>query len=474
MRIAADLYDRLHGHLFPGDRDEHGAVIIAGLRRSKQGLTLIARELILAEEGKDWVPGKRGYRALPATFVARCIRHCRNETLVYLAVHNHGGVGHVAFSDIDLETHRRGFPALLDIVGNDLPVGALVFAEGAVAGDIWLPDRTRLTMTDLVIVGPSRVVLADRPRYEARSVSGRFDRQVRMFGGEGQAVLGSAKVAIIGLGGVGSILAELLGRLGVGHFVLVDDDRVQPTNLPRLVDATDWDAMAWLCADNRPAWMKRVGFRLATRKVDLAARVIRRANPRAQLSLHFSRMEDAAVVEALKHCDYIFLAADSHRARRLFNAIVHQYLVPGVQLGTRIQSDPDTGDLANVHSVVRLVTPSSGCLLCNQAVNRTRLRDESISADMRERQRYTDEPGMVAPSVITLNALSAGQAANDFLFHLTGLAAPDAYQGYVQGRPIERRVRLQQPRRDPACPDCGSGSNSRYGRGDALGLPMID
>jgi hypothetical protein len=88
--------------------------------------------------------------------------------------------------------------------------------------------------------------------------------------------------------------------------------------------------------EGRPNWLRRLGARMATRKIDLARPVIRRANKNADCDLHFTVMEEKAVVEALKTCDYIFLAADGHRARRLFNAIVHHYLILGVQMGTRI------------------------------------------------------------------------------------------------------------------------------------------
>lgn len=44
-------------------------------------------------------------------------------------------------------------------------------------------------------------------------------------------------------------------------------------------------------------------------------------------------------------CDYLFLAADSMRARLVFNALVHQYLIPGVQLGSKIRTG--TGEWRN-------------------------------------------------------------------------------------------------------------------------------
>ena len=295
-----------------------------------------------------------------------------------------------------------------------------------------------------------------------------------MFGPEGQAILKKSKIAIIGLGGVGALLAEYLGRLGVGSFVLVDPDRVDPTNLPRLVDADNWDAMTWLSHSWLPNWLKRFGRLLATRKIDLSAKVIKKANRHAKIKLFFSAMESRDVVEAIKDCDYIFLAADSHRARRLFNALVHQYLIPGTQMGSKIQSDRVSGGLLNVHTSVRHVTPDCGCLVCNQAISAARLQEESVSKEMLQAQKYTDEPDIIAPSVITLNAISAAQAANDFLFYLTGITHDDAFGGYVQSHPLVRRTRMVQPRRDDDCPDCGAGADSRRARGDGADIPLVD
>ena len=471
LRLPQSLFDELHRHLFPGDGDEHGAVIEAGVANIDGRCVLLARRLHKAQDGVDWVPGKRGYRMLPAAYVTQRIRACRTEGLAYLAVHNHGGRGSVNFSDIDLATHERGFPALLDIM-QGVPVGALVFADDAVAGDIWTQNG-RAPLHDAIVVGPTRRRLTPSSLGASSSTDTRFDRQVRLFGANGQSLLAASRVAIIGLGGVGILLVEYLGRLGVGQFVLIDPDRLTPTNLPRMVHATEWDAMTWLARDGRPTWMQRLGYRLATPKVRLAQRIIRRANPQAITRPFVSEFEDVAAVEAVKGCDYIFLAADSHRARLLFNALTHQYLIPGVQLGSRIQSNAETGTVEHVHTVVRWVLPDGGCLACNQAINPARLQEESISGVMRRRQKYTDEPEVAAPSVITLNAVAASQAANDFLFYITGLASPEAFAGYIRSHPLQRRQEMLTPRRGSDCLDCGPASESRLARGDGVPLPLI-
>lgn len=126
FQITAPHFEQLHRHLFPGDEDEHGAVITAGIVDSPGQRRFLAREVFLAKDGVDYVPGKYGYRALTPDFVARVSHHCAKERLAYFAVHCHGGRDSVGFSETDLKSHQRGYPALLDITKGG-PVGALVF-----------------------------------------------------------------------------------------------------------------------------------------------------------------------------------------------------------------------------------------------------------------------------------------------------------------------------------------------------------
>ena len=65
-----------------------------------------------------------------------------------------------------------------------------------------------------------------------------FDRTIRLVGEEGQARLMRAKVALFGLGGVGSYALEALVRAGIGEMLLVDGDVVEETNLNRQLIAT--------------------------------------------------------------------------------------------------------------------------------------------------------------------------------------------------------------------------------------------
>ena len=67
---------------------------------------------------------------------------------------------------------------------------------------------------------------------------GRFSRTELLLGESGMEKLAGSTVAVFGIGGVGSFVAEGLARAGVGHLVLIDNDRVCLTNVNRQIHAT--------------------------------------------------------------------------------------------------------------------------------------------------------------------------------------------------------------------------------------------
>ena len=65
-----------------------------------------------------------------------------------------------------------------------------------------------------------------------------FSRTELLIGKEGIEKLKDAKVAVFGIGGVGSFVVEGLARAGIGNFILIDDDKICLTNLNRQIIAT--------------------------------------------------------------------------------------------------------------------------------------------------------------------------------------------------------------------------------------------
>jgi len=91
----------------------------------------------------------------------------------------------------------------------------------------------------------------------------RYDRNIRLFGADGQNRIKAARVGVAGLGGLGCRLVQHLAYLGVTRYVLVDADRTGSHSLNRLVTAHPDDVGQY--------------------KTDLAERLIRSINPQAEV-----------------------------------------------------------------------------------------------------------------------------------------------------------------------------------------------
>ena len=442
--FARAAADELHRHLFPGDADEHGAVLLCGVADRERSRRLLVREVLLARDGIDYVAGHGSYRTLTPAFVAQAIERAARENLAYLAVHNHLGTDYVGFSPTDLQSHERGYPALLDITRGG-PVGALVFAERAVAGDIW--ERAGRTSVDRTIVlGACREIFYPSPPAHFEIDRALYDRQIRLFGEAGQALLGGLRVGVVGLGGAGSMISQALAHLGVGAIIGLDRDIIEASNRPRVVAAQPADVHV-------------------TPKVNVAGRVAKAVRPEIEFVPLKGDIVDPDMASAFLDCDALFLAADSMVARHVVNAISHQYLIPCFQVGAKVTSTEDLR-VADVFTVSRVVGPGGICLWCGGLINATRLQEESLSEEERRAFAYVDD--VPAPSVFTLNAMSTAQALNDFLFMVTGLHTTDDL-GPRWYFTLRRQFQRQQLEPAPTgCREC----TDRRARGDRGALPL--
>ena len=120
----------------------------------------------------------------------------------------------------------------------------------------------------------------------------RFSRTELLLGKEKMTKLKYSKVAIFGIGGVGSYVAEGLVRAGVGKFILIDSDTICITNINRQIHATT----------------KTIGLE----KVEVMKNRILEINPEAEVVTHNIFLNpDNSDEYICKYYDYIVDAIDT-------------------------------------------------------------------------------------------------------------------------------------------------------------------
>jgi molybdopterin/thiamine biosynthesis adenylyltransferase len=442
--LDEELHGRVLDHLFQDDRDEHAAVVLAGESSTIAKTRLLGRELVIVPLDA-FTPGRHGYRQIEPRFVAEVSLQAAAAGLAYVSLHSHPGADRsVSLSRDDRDAHERLFPHLHDITA--APVTGVALGQRSAAGEVWVGTQSA-PLSALRVVGHNLAVLTERAS-KVGAVDARFDRQARLFGAAGQELLGSLHVGVVGAGGGGSILVQQLAHLGVGRLTVVDFDVVKKVNLSRIVGATSAD--------------------IGTKKIDVLRRLAQAAAPGCVYTGIDGDIADADVAAQLLECDFLFLATDTISSRLVFNAIVHRHLIPGIQIGAKVDLEPD-GSIGRVYVAVRPVTPTHGCLQCNSLIDPLRLQAENQSAEERVAQNYLNAPEIIDPSVITLNGIAASHASTVMLCAVTGLGEP----GLLNHRlffATSGDVFSVSPKKLVDCVFCGSGPKSMY----ALGGPVTD
>jgi adenylyltransferase/sulfurtransferase len=129
----------------------------------------------------------------------------------------------------------------------------------------------------------------------------RYSRQVIMdeIGPEGQNRLLSARVLVVGAGGLGAPVVQYLAAAGVGTLVLVDDDVVERSNLHRQVIHGDAD--------------------VGRAKVDSAAEFVAQLNPDVTVETHDQQLTTALAADIVPGCDAVVDGTDAFDAHYLCN-----------------------------------------------------------------------------------------------------------------------------------------------------------
>ncbi len=384
-----------------GRDSEHAAVLLAAQTTRSDGLIRLLVQECHTPTPDDYLSQGLYHVVLKPAFVARVTKRAKWNELSLIFVHSHPGPSAPRFSLVDDEGERH----LADFLSHRHPAyahGSMVLSEGGLlARRLGTRDEIRV-----VSLGEHRVVsFADEPHGNISEV---FDRQVRAFGADGQRILERLHVAIVGLGGTGSLVAQQLAHLGVRRFLLIDPDVIESTNLNRLVGASSND--------------------VGSAKVDVASRSIERIASEAVVVRLQADIIRAKTALTLRDADIVFGCTDSHGSRAVLQQIAYQYLIPCIDMGTTITTNGSA--VSGVFGRVQLLGPGFACFSCSGLLDPEEVRRDMMTAFERKLDPYVQGIREPAPSVISLNGTVASLAVTMFMAYVAGMPSPARYIVY--------------------------------------------
>lgn len=399
LRISGFHHEIIYSHLFPGDKKEAVAIVLCGQFVTTDLNILLVKEIFpipyeecLREE--DYVSWK-------TEGITHLLEKANEENLSVLKIHSHPG-RYSRFSETDNNSDRLLFPSIYGWMDHDqLHGSSVMLPDGEIFGRIVTDEAQFIPMNKILVSGNEIKIWSSKDAVEIQTDIKIRNRQT--FGEGTTNALQQMKVGVVGASGTGSPTIEQLVRLGVGHVVLIDPDKVELKNLNRILNTKIDDA-------------KKGKF-----KVDVITTFIKEIGFDTVVSTHAVNLYDSreAIIDLIK-CDVIFGCVDSVDGRHLLNQISTFYLLPYFDLGVKIEAD-GAGGIEQINGAVHYIQPGGSSLLSRGAYTLQRLEAESlkrIAPDEYERRRaekYIVNVPVDRPAVISINLQVSSTAINEFL-----------------------------------------------------------
>jgi molybdopterin-synthase adenylyltransferase len=431
-------YQELHSHLLREDGQEDLCFALWHPSSAPNRTTALLSKPILPLEGERHVHGNASFES---SYLHRAAVLAGEQDAGLALLHSHpGGRGWQGMSADDIAAEHDHTPKALALTGRPL-LGLTIAGDGALSARLWQRtaprtyaredcevvrvsgDELRLTFNSQLLPPP-----AEPGESQQRTVSA--------WGRGLQADLARMRVAIVGAGSVGTIVAEVLARTGIGELVLIDFDSVETVNLDRLLFATPRDVQ------------------LARSKVEVLAHALTRSATNPSFKVHAL---EASVVEpagfrAVAGCDLAFSCVDRPWARHALNYLASAHLIPLVDGGIAVAAKNER--LRHAQWRAHMVAPGRRCLRC--------LGQYDLGLVDLERRGDLENPTYIAglPEDHVLRArenviaFSSAVASMEVLQFLTAMIAPSglANPGAQTYQFVRARLESAISGCDPDCP----------------------
>lgn len=298
----------------------------------------------------------QGNVAFTSGYLSRVLEERPRDAGVAL-IHSHLGPGWQGMSEDDAVAERDRLAGLVASTSGLPGVGLTWGTDGSWSGRFWLRagrhKYERRWASTVRSVG-KRLRITYQPELrpiEAAPES--LAATVSVWGAAAQAELTRTRVGIVGLGSVGSIVAEALSRTGIHYLTLIDHDEIEERNLDRTLGALQADVAE------------------RTKKVRVSERLIRhshtaksfRANPVE------AKIQDSDGLAMALDCDVLISCVDRPWPRHLLSVISYAHLIPVIDGG--IFARVADGRLKHVDWRIHTTGPDQACLYCLQALVRS-------------------------------------------------------------------------------------------------------
>lgn len=466
----AELKDWLTSH---PERHERGAIILfRRLSRPVKNLQksdrFIAVDIIKMD--KDWVLDSSevhftiNMRKFPAIYY-----RCESENLELGFAHNHPN-GFFDFSEQDNQNEKNILHGLSGCNGLQSYLISLVLCQ-----DNWIA-RIRKGLTPNNSENVRHIIILGK-KIELHGIQlpdqspESLERQETAFGLPFNAKLKSLRVAVVGLGGIGSPVATLLARTGVGELVLIDNDNLDFSNMNRVRGYTK---------DN-----------IGKKKVESLSKFIESLGLETVIvPISGFLNESTEAIDALSSADVVFGCTDDISGRDFMNQAVYYYSQVLIDSGISGSiSDKSDGHpyLSTQKGRVSCILPEFGCCLrCQDVVNDQKLHNEQIfkenpelknlDAATLEREYYIVGGGVQSPGIGAFTSATADNAiatlmnlVREFRNISTDLRHDNIWIDF-----IHMEIHSNEPIDNPECIFCRtkvllSSSEGKY----RLGMPKL-
>ncbi|MBE7172345.1 MAG: ThiF family adenylyltransferase [Williamsia sp.] len=359
VAMPAAEHKELAAHLLKSKKEEDVAFALYKPSDGARRFTALIYKIIFPEKGDRIQHGN--VEITPQYFKRVCQIACsENAGIALLHSHPSPSIGWQGMSPDDITTEQSYSPTCATLT--DLPfIGLTLSSDETWSARIWKSDKFGSRRQDAVtvrIVGKRLQVSYNDFLLPVPEFKDTFKRTLTVWGADNHAHLARLRVGIVGLGSVGSIVAEHLARMGMERVVLIDFDEVQEHNLDRLSGATLED--------------------IGNLKISVAERQLRRAaTARAidVIGLPYPITEEKGYRGALD-CDVLFSCVDRPWPRSVLNHIAYSHLIPVIDGGIAVRLNSITGMFEGADWQVQTVGPDRACLCCLKAFDPSHVSTE--------------------------------------------------------------------------------------------------